>query len=941
MRTKSSISLCLVLALTVLLSAFYMPPVQAAGVSPFSDIDESHWGFKSVIKLQCRGVIAGYSDNSYKPNNVISQVEAVILAVRNLAVKSEVEAMADAALPFSVPEWAANNNKKELLYALKIGLLDQSNFTATKAATREWFTRLIVNMCALTKEAATYKDTKTAFKDDADISDEALGAVNVAVKKGIISGYSDGTFLPTKYVTRVEAASILDRCEPYLNLSGSVQVATISNVLGYMLTLQSSKGTQNALLTDSTWGFDEKGKVMNVSNLKAGENIKYVQGNTSIIYAERTTDAVAIINNNNKVADNNGGAVSTYLSGNSSAGDSTNAGTATTAPAPGTNNPQVNNDSWGTAIAVSGVDATVLYVSAEDSLIVVRKDDGSLVTGTVGSTTHITDSSGASMTLSSIPTDAKVSIVASSGGAVSSIMVKSSVVSGSVAKQGTIYRIVPQQKLFMLQTSGGVETYQYTALLDVVIPGITVATVNDLAVGDNVKVTIDSGVMQSVERISGTDGTYTSGEIVLMPAGTDMIIVNVNGERKIYTLANKATVTIPGNASASVNSLKVGDVIRFRITDGAITNIEVQNRLVGADLEGTVKAIDTRDSILVLETSAGITYSYKIKDNARILVDSEEAELRDIEVDDTVSITLFNDEINTITALTGLNGVVTAVDTDRMVMTLADAVTGKTKTYAVDVSPHVHIEGINKATLANVHPGDTVRVEVDNDVIEDIEVERVIAYTVNGIKESTSRIVVVEPSGSSRTLFVKSSVEVIMPDISYPSIYDFEVGDQIDATFLGSTLKKIEVIPSITGQISSVDETNETFVVRTYEGVTKTFNFKSNSLIINDSTHSSKTESRSFSTLEVGDRVIVLANSSGDMTVYRLDKIEGSFVNVLADTAQLRMIASPMVINRTYGLSSKVYLHEGSNTISWNSFNVNDQIAVYLHESQVYEVEKK
>lgn len=920
MRRRLPVNLCLVLILSLLLGSFYQPVARAASVSPFTDIDESHWAFKSVIKLQCRGVISGYSNNLYKPNNVISQVEAVILAVRNLAVKSEVAAMeSDQPLPFEVPEWAANNNKKELLYALKIGLIDASDFTATKAASRAWFTQLMVKMCGLSTEAAAYGQSHTTFTDDADIPAEALGAVNLAVKKKIISGYSDNTFLPDKYVTRVEAASILDRCEPYLNLSNSIRVATISNALGYMLTLQSSAGTQNALLANTTWGFDEKGKVMNVSNFKVGDNIKYVLGNTNIIYAERTTEAVAII------------------------APGTNTGTTgTTGTTTGSGSQTVTGGSTGTVTSAGGISGKVLYVSEGDSLIVVRKTDGSLLTGTVTSATKITDSTGMTIALSSIPTDGEVNLTVSSAGVVSAITLKSSTVSGSVVKQGTIYRIVPNQKLFMLQIgSGGVETYQYTALLDVVIPGVNVATISDLNLGDSVKVTLESGVMQSVERLDSALGNFMTGEIVLMPEDSDLIILNVGGEKKIYTLSNKTQVTVPGNSAASLRSLKIGDSIRFKVSEGAITTIEVQNRLVGSDLEGTVKAIDTRENVLVLETAAGITYSYKIKDNARILMDSEEATLKDIEVGNTVSITLFNDEINTITALSGIQGMVVAVDTDRMVLTLTDSQKGTTRTYAVAVTPDVMIEGVSRASLSDVRAGDTIRAELENDVIDSIEVARTIAYTVTGVKKDTSRLIVVEPTGSSRTLYVKSSVEVTIPDVTYPSIYDFEVGDQVDATFLGSTLKKIEVIPFVTGQITDIDTASDTFVVRTYEGTTKTFNFKTNTLIVNDSTHGSKTESRSLSSLAVNDRVIVLSNTKGDMTIYRMDKIEGTFVGVLADTEQLRMIASPMIINRTYGLYGKVYLHQGSNTLNWSGFAVNDQIAVYMHESQVYEVEKK
>lgn len=905
MKRKSPVKFCIVLVLTLLMSCFYMPVAQADSVSPFSDIKETHWAFKNVIKLQCRGVIAGYSDKTYKPDNVISQVEALILAVRNLAASSEVKAMDESqALPFAVPEWAANNNKQELLYALKLGLVknDGSDFKATGAASRAWFTQLMIRMCSMTNEAANYASSKTDFKDDADITDDMRGIVNLAVKKGIISGYGDGTFMPNKYVTRVEAAALLDRCEKYLDISSSIKAAAIQNVLGSMLTLQAGGSTQNALVADSTWCFDEKGKLIKTSDLKIGDNIKYVVGNTNIIYLEKTTETVAYVSSH-------------------------------TPQAPTVQTPVVASTSE------SGVEGTVMYVSANDSLLVMRKLDGSLLTGGIAAGASIMDNSGTAIDLSSLPTDAKIK-VSLKDNAFTSIVLQSSAANGSVVKQGAIYRIVPDQKLFMIKTSTGVETYPYTALLEVTVPDKMVATISDLNIGDNVRVGVEDGVMQSVTLLSSNGGDLLMGEIVLLPSGTDMIIVNVGGENKIYTVANKVSVVIPGNLGASMNSLKAGDSIRFSLTNGAVSKIEVENRLIGSDLEGRIKAIDTRENVLVLESAAGITYSYPIKSSARILIDSEQGDMDDLEVGDEVSVTLFNGEINTITALTGVNGVISNVDASRMLLSIVESASGKNKTYAVAVRPDITIEGVSAPTLASIHSGDTVRLELEDDVAEKIEVERTIAYTVSGIKESSGRIIALSKGGASRTLYAKSTVELVMPGIAYPTIYDFKVGDQIDVTFLGSTLKKIEVIPIVLGQVMNVDSDGDSFSVRTFEGESKTFTLKKEATIITERTNGSSTESYSIGTLQVGDRVVVVADASNGMTVYRMDRVEGTFVTVLADTEQIRMIASPMIVNRTYGLYSQVYIHQGVSNIGWGSFKVNDQIAVYLHESQVMEVEK-
>jgi len=153
-------------------------------------------------------------------------------------------------------------------------------------------------------------------------------------------------------------------------------------------------------------------------------------------------------------------------------------------------------------------------------------------------------------------------------------------------------------------------------------------------------------------------------------------------------------------------------------------------------------------------------------------------------------------------------------------------------------------------------------------------------------------------------------------------------------------MEKIEVVPVITGQVTAVDAAAGSFVVTTYEGVSQSFNFPAGGTIINESTHGSQSESYSLNSIKVNDRVMVQANTTGKMTIYRLDRIEGSFITVLPNTEQVRVIAKPAIINRTYGFVGKVYLHQGSQLLTWSNLFLNDNVVLYLHQSQVYEIEK-
>ena len=57
--------------------------------------------------------------------------------------------------------------------------------------------------------AQIFPQEKLDFKDSADISDYAVNAVSKLYEKGIVTGFSDGTFRPKEVCTRAQAAKML------------------------------------------------------------------------------------------------------------------------------------------------------------------------------------------------------------------------------------------------------------------------------------------------------------------------------------------------------------------------------------------------------------------------------------------------------------------------------------------------------------------------------------------------------------------------------------------------------------------------------------------------------------------------------------------------------------------------------------------------------------
>jgi hypothetical protein len=56
----------------------------------FNDVDESHWAYEYINKAYSLGIIKGYNDNTFKPDNEISYQEAITILLNVAGFKEEI-----------------------------------------------------------------------------------------------------------------------------------------------------------------------------------------------------------------------------------------------------------------------------------------------------------------------------------------------------------------------------------------------------------------------------------------------------------------------------------------------------------------------------------------------------------------------------------------------------------------------------------------------------------------------------------------------------------------------------------------------------------------------------------------------------------------------------------------------------------------------------------
>ncbi|GAB4271885.1 S-layer homology domain-containing protein [Thermincola ferriacetica] len=205
----------------------------------FDDVEEAKWAAEFIAKMKAKNVISGYPDGTFRPNQPVSRVEAIVMAVRLMGLEKEAQAKSaesvklhfkDAALLEKQYPWA----KGYVITALEKGLFDttEEKIQPDKPATRVWVSSLLVRALGLQADALKQMTKIPVFKDADSIPAGAIGYINVALEQGIIAGYPDNTFKPYKSVTRAEMAALLDKTgNGLLENTGAVTVyGTITDI---------------------------------------------------------------------------------------------------------------------------------------------------------------------------------------------------------------------------------------------------------------------------------------------------------------------------------------------------------------------------------------------------------------------------------------------------------------------------------------------------------------------------------------------------------------------------------------------------------------------------------------------------------------------------------------------------------------------------------------
>ncbi len=179
----------------------YSLPELREGTSHFWDISDADWFKHPVSVLSNSGIINGYNDGSFKPQNYITRAEFTKLVASAFSIKSGKGASFE---DVSNDAWYA----EYINDASGAGIISgyDGKFNPENCITRQ---DAVVIMGRIAKlfgiEYAGYK----AFDDMENISLYAVTTVGAFYSNGILNGNGEGAFCPIDYITRAEASQLI------------------------------------------------------------------------------------------------------------------------------------------------------------------------------------------------------------------------------------------------------------------------------------------------------------------------------------------------------------------------------------------------------------------------------------------------------------------------------------------------------------------------------------------------------------------------------------------------------------------------------------------------------------------------------------------------------------------------------------------------------------
>jgi hypothetical protein len=181
----------------------------STGQVSFSDLPTVHWAFHDINFLAGKGLVKGYNDGSFKPQQNISRQEFAVLVERIAEMNGN--NITGYALPYKDAGQIAGWARQAVAAATFLGIFQgdaEGKFNPHEFISRAEITVVLIRVLGKEKEvvsllqASPFTDVENHW---------AKGYIALAKNLQLVNGYADGSFKPQGKASRAEVCAMLVR----------------------------------------------------------------------------------------------------------------------------------------------------------------------------------------------------------------------------------------------------------------------------------------------------------------------------------------------------------------------------------------------------------------------------------------------------------------------------------------------------------------------------------------------------------------------------------------------------------------------------------------------------------------------------------------------------------------------------------------------------------
>ncbi|MBP1999609.1 hypothetical protein J2Z69_000628 [Paenibacillus shirakamiensis] len=854
----------------------------------FTDVTNGYWAEKHIYKLAAQGIILG-DKGKFRPNDNITQQEAVALAIRFMNAGSKLPATP------SVPDKLKTGVyfKPYVALALELKLLDSTEELAAtsakdnwgeKKASREWIAKILVRALGKDADAKAAATKQTTFADNNKISVGAKGAVNVAVDLGLAKGVEGNRFDPLGLVTRAQIAAFFGRGQAYVNPGyANVYEGIVTALSNNQITLYID-GKSRSFVVDNR-------SVVYSSDADTKKNINDIKLYTKVVAIDKTGSAAYI-----EVTDST---------------------------------PQLESIQ-GTFAKTTG--NNTIWLSTNTGYVSYGYDEG----------TTFLDQNGKSIGSQALTADSTVEIQRETySPAKRTISIK--VKSGLVTKEGTgTIQSLDNNTLIVKDTAGLVEQFK-------VDPNVLVRyqnqiiSLSELKAGAAIKYSIKNSVITSIEVTQSVERTFKA-QLIDIGAGNKLVTYKkTDGTLESKLLADKASIAVDGIVDAGLNDLIAdvsgGDQVQITLDAGEKVNrIQVIGRQSEQLSDLTVVSYDSALKALTLVDANKKLQVYALDEKTKLDYNSSAPTLTGMESLLTkgrkISLNHIGNRILSLQVVYKYEG--TFVSANATAKTITLQMSGG-KTVVVNYTgtqPSIELYGKASPSLNDIKVGDAVTaiLTANQDALQTLAVTTPIQFEVISVDSNNSRIRA-ESSGITDEIYVDKAT-LLGASGGVLRLTDITAGQFLNVVFQGRTAISVQAVKLTLGKVQSVDGSSVT--IKDFTGNTTSFPVTAGIKVVK-----AGATSTNASTLTASDHVEVRKDQNGQLVFTVLSTLLRPFNYYDSSTKEMFVKRDFNDTQYRFSLSLDAYIHQGDTTLTVQSLKENDNIVLYFNRGKLVEIEKQ